>query len=165
MYRKDDISRQRQLSIHHVLCILYHASCIMHMDDLKTKRICTLPEGTQRWTYSALRYFFKTIPKKIHLWGNTTANYPAQQNSLISVMFCLPLLSPSLFCSILSFIWQAQILSMACWSFCKVCWSPWKGIISCWSSIVLRFEYYHKIIRGETILPVSNNKNVTVGSL
>ena len=28
--RKDDISKQRRLSIHHVLCIVYYASCIIH---------------------------------------------------------------------------------------------------------------------------------------
>ena len=45
--RKDDISRQRKLSINHVIC--------MRMTS-KTKRTCTLLEGTQRWTYSAFLF-------------------------------------------------------------------------------------------------------------
>ena len=44
---RKDISRQRWLSINHVIC--------MRMTS-KTKRTCTLLEGTQRWTYSAFLF-------------------------------------------------------------------------------------------------------------
>ena len=33
--RKDNISRQRRLSIHNVLCIVHHASCIMHQQKIQ----------------------------------------------------------------------------------------------------------------------------------
>ena len=111
MWRKDDIFRQRRLSIHHVLYIVHYISCIILMHHalvsciqkfvnpslhllkrMVLKTICSCWSHIQRLHYPAFAAFFYCVPKGLQVLACWRRKVLYKYQDYMGTIYCTALL-------------------------------------------------------------------------